>query len=216
MITRFWDMDNTVINNDCDVSWKEFMILKGLCGEEARVKADEFYEQYKREALDINSFLRFQLEEFKGQTVATMQKLCQEHCDVLVASQVYPKAIELINSQKNKGEKVVLLTATNRFIAEPVAKLLGIDEILATELEIVDGKFSGDYEGVYCCGAGKITHIEKYLAKFGGSLKDTAYYGDSSNDIVILEHVGHPFAVNPGSKLREVAQKKGWNILDFK
>lgn len=214
-IIHFWDMDHTIINNDCDVSWKEFMIAKGLCGEEAREKADFFYEQYKNECLDINEFLRFQLEEFKGNSIEHMRALCREHCETLVQDKVYSGAKDMISRQIRNGETVCLLTATNRFIAEPVAALLGIKNILATELELKDGSFSGSHEGIYCCGEGKIDHLKSFLEQHGGSIDDAAYYGDSSNDIVILEQVGHPFAVNPGEKLRSAAQQNGWTILSF-
>ena len=214
-IIHFWDMDHTIINNDCDVSWKEFMIAKGLCGPEARDKADFFYEQYKNECLDINEFLRFQLAEFKGKSEAQMRELCREHCESLVADKVYAKAKEMIQDQISNGETVCLLTATNRYIAEPVAELLGIPSILATELELSDGIFTGSHAGIYCCGEGKIDHLKDFLAKYGGAIEDSAYYGDSSNDIVILEQVGHAFAVNPGDKLKKAAEEKDWTILNF-
>ena len=214
-ITHFWDMDHTIINNDCDVSWKEFMIQKGLCGPEARDKADYFYEQYKNQSLNIDEFLRFQLDEFKGNSVEQMRQLCREHCEVLVADKVYSQAREMIQQQIEAGLTVCLLTATNRYIAEPVAELLGIGNILATELEIEDGKFTGSHEGIYCCGEGKIDHLKNFLSIHGGTLNESAYYGDSSNDIVILEKVGHSYAVNPGEKLREAAESNGWEILEF-
>ena len=214
-IIHFWDMDHTIINNDCDVSWKEFMISKGLCGQEARDKADYFYEQYKNQCLDIDEFLRFQLNEFAGNTVEEMRALCLQHCHEMVQDKVYDQARTMISSQIKKGETVCLLTATNRLIAEPVAELLGIENILATELEVRDGKFTGSHEGIYCCAEGKIDHIKGFLAKNGGDIADSAYYGDSSNDIVILENVGHSFAVNPGEKLRTAAKENGWAILEF-
>ena len=214
-IIHFWDMDHTIINNDCDVSWKEFMISKGLCGEDARDKADFFYEQYKNECLDIDEFLRFQLNEFKGNTPEHMRKLCAEHCELFVREKVYSQAKEMISEQISNGETVCLLTATNRFIAEPVAELLGIKHILATELEIVDGTFSGSHDGIYCCAEGKIDHLKNFLSEHGGTIENSAYYGDSSNDIVILKAVGHQFAVNPGEKLKHAAEENSWTVLNF-
>lgn len=214
-IIHFWDMDHTIINNDCDVSWKEFMISKGLCGPEARDKADFFYEQYKNECLDIDAFLRFQLNEFKDKSLAEMRALCKEHCQDFVKDKIYSEAKDMIKSQIEQGETVCLLTATNRYIAEPVADLLEIKNTLATELEFENGIFTGSHEGIYCCAEGKIEHLKNFLALNGGEIEDSAYYGDSSNDIVILQEVGHPFAVNAGAKLREMAEKSGWHIIDF-
>ncbi len=212
---HFWDMDHTIINNDCDVSWKEFMILKKLTGTDARKKADYYYQQYLNESLDINEFLRFQLDEFKGNDISTMRALCKEHCETLVEPNIYQQACDMIKSQQSQGDLVCLITATNRLIAEPLAALMGIEHILATELEMSNGVFTGAHSGIYCCAEGKITHMKTFIDQHDGDFSNSSYFGDSSNDIVILEKVGRPFAVNPGDKLREKAQAENWRILDF-
>ena len=212
---HFWDMDHTIINNDCDVSWKEFMIFKGLAGLEARDEADRFYQDYINMNLDIDNFLQFQLREFKGNSPEHMKALCFEHFKALVEDKIYSQAREMISSQIANGEMVCLLTATNRFIAEPLADFLNIPHVLATELELKGGIFTGRHEGVYCCAEGKLEHIKSFLNQHGGSLQESAYYGDSSNDIAVLEKVGKPFAANPGSKLEEKALQEGWTILRF-
>lgn len=212
---HFWDMDHTIINNDCDVSWKEFMIEKGLATEEAREKADFFYQQYLDKCLDIDAFLRFQLEEIKGKQPAEVRELCQEHYESFAKPKMYSEAQKMIDEQKSRGELVCLVTATNRYIAEPVAKAFGIEHVLATELELVDNTFSGSHTEEYCCGAGKLVHMQKFLDKHGKTLAVCSYFGDSSNDVPVLEAVGFPYATNPSDGLRAHAEKADWTILDF-
>ena len=212
---HFWDMDHTIIDNDCDVSWKEFMIIKGMATEEARTKADFFYQQYLNKCLDIDAFLRFQLEEIKGMAPAALRQLCLEHYDSIVASKVYSQAREMIQQQKAAGDLVCLVTATNRYIAEPVAASLGIEHLLATELAIIDGVFSGSHRDEYCCAAGKLVHMQRFLDEQGKNLACASYFGDSSNDVPVLEKVAFPFATNPSDGLRQHAKKHGWQILDF-
>ncbi|MCM8534465.1 MAG: HAD-IB family hydrolase [Lentisphaeraceae bacterium] len=212
---HFWDMDHTIINNDCDVSWKEFMIFKGLATEEAREKADFFYQQYLDKCLDIDAFLRFQLEEVKGKTVDEVKAWCVEHYEKFAKPKMYTEAQKLIDEQKAAGDVVCLVTATNRLIAEPVAAAFGLEHVLATELETEGGKFTGSHAGEYCCGAGKLVHMNAFLAKFDKTLADCSYYGDSSNDVPVLEAVGFPFAANPSDGLRKHSQEHGWTILDF-
>jgi HAD superfamily hydrolase (TIGR01490 family) len=214
-IIHFWDMDHTIVNNDCDVSWKEFMISKALTGIESRQKADFFYEQYKNECLDVDAFLRFQLDEFRGHSASHMRDLCKEHFFELVEPNIYQKARDLIKKQQSENELVCLLTATNRLIAEPLAESMGFEYILATELELKNDLFTGAHTDIYCCGSGKIDHMNRFIAEHGGSMQTSSYFGDSSNDIVILEKVGFPFAVNPVEKLRQRAQESNWQILDF-
>ena len=212
---HFWDMDHTIINNDCDVSWKEFMILKGLCGPETREKADYFYQQYLDTCLNIDEFLRFQLNEFKGNTPGKMRELCREHCIQLVEPKIYNEARKMINQQKADGDLVCLITATNRLIAEPLADTMGINHILATELEMDGPVFTGAHTDVYCCGEGKLVHMQRFIDEHDGEFENSSYFGDSTNDIPILEKVGRAYAVNSGDKLRQKATEQEWTILDF-
>lgn len=212
---QFWDMDHTIINNDCDVSWKDFVIDKGMATEEARDKANFFYRQYLNKCLDIDAFLRFQLEEFKGRSEAEIDKLCQQHCDLFAVPNIYPEARALIQQQQRNGDIVCLITATNRYVARPLARNLNIEHILATELEIYDGKFTGSHRGTYCCAEGKLIHMDKFCKTYNLTRKECSYYGDSSNDIVILKQIGHPRATNPSGQLREVALRNNWPIIDF-
>ena len=212
---HFWDMDHTIINNDCDVSWKEFMISKGLATEVAREKADFFYQQYLDKCLDIDAFLRFQLEEIKGKTQEEVRELCLEHYENFAKPKMYGEAQKMINEQKESGAIVCLVTATNRYIAEPVANAFGIENVLATELELVEGSFSGSHTDEYCCGSGKIVHMQRFLDKHGVSLSEASYFGDSSNDVPVLEAVGYPYAANPSDGLRQHAEAASWTILDF-
>ena len=212
---QFWDMDHTMINNDCDVSWKDFVIAHGLADESAREKADFFYQQYLEKCLDIDAFLSFQLEEFKGRSLKEMRDLCIEHCNEFVVPHIYQQAVKLIKEQQQAGDIVCMITATNRYIAEPVAKLLGIEHILATELEVVNDHFNGELSGTYCCAAGKLVHMQKFCDEHNATLEDVSYYGDSSNDIVIMEGIGYPKPTNPSPGLEEAALLNNWPILKF-
>jgi HAD superfamily hydrolase (TIGR01490 family) len=213
---HFWDMDHTIIDNDCDVSWKEFMIIKGFATENAREQADFFYQQYLDKCLDIPAFLRFQLEEIKGKTSLELKKLCLEHFETIVKEKIYQEAQDLLNEQKEAGDLVCLVTATNRYIAEPVAAAFGIEHVLATELEMSEGLFTGSHKDEYCCGAGKLVHMQRFLDEHGKNLAQASYFGDSINDVPVLERVAFPYASNPSDGLRAHAEKHAWNILDFK
>ncbi|MEN9360815.1 MAG: hypothetical protein RL095_2350 [Verrucomicrobiota bacterium] len=212
---HFWDMDHTLIDNDCDVSWKEFLIAGGLAPASARDLAESFFQDYLAGKLVVADYLRFQLEEFRGRSEADLRQLCRRHFESMVRGKIYETGRRMLERQRACGEETVLITSTNRFIAEPVAAELGFKTLMATELEVQDGRFTGALGGVYCLGLGKIGFMEAHLARRGLSLAECAYYGDSSNDIAILERVGHPFAVNPGAKLRATALERQWTILDF-
>lgn len=212
---HFWDMDHTLIDNDCDVSWKDFLIAEGLAPESARDLAEGFFQDYLAGKLVVADYLKFQLCEFRGRSEAELRQLCLSHFERMVKSRIYDEGRVMLAKQRSRGEETVLITSTNRFIAEPVAAELGFNTLMATELEVADGHFTGELGGVYCLGLGKIGFMERHLAACGLTLAACAYYGDSSNDIAILERVGFPFAVNPGDKLRATALARNWTILDF-
>ncbi|MFZ5645348.1 MAG: HAD family hydrolase [Bacillota bacterium] len=212
---HFWDMDRTLVDTDCDISWKLFLIHKGLAPITDLEVMEGYRKQYEEGRLEpeiLNSFL---LREFAGKTRAEMEFLAQEHFEAFVRPMVYSQAFEMIKSIRNQGEKLCMITATNGEIAGPVARFLGFEKFLSTSLEIIDGRYTGNISGIYCYGAGKIPYIERFCRENSTSIAEAYYYGDSIADIPVLEAVRHPVAVNPVPGLRQMAKERGWNIIDF-
>ncbi len=214
-LIHFWDMDHTVVGNDCDVSWKIFLIEKGLAPETDAQIIHEFYTQYRRDSLDIAAYNEFQLRDLIGKTPEELAPLSREHFERVVRPRVYPRAHAMVMEQRRCGDVACMVTATNPVIARPVAEFFGFDELLSTELEIRDGRFTGRIVGDYRVGAAKIPLMEDACRRRGALMSDASYYGDSSADIPVLEAVGRPFAVNPPPALREHASLRGWTILEF-
>jgi HAD superfamily hydrolase (TIGR01490 family) len=212
---HFFDMDHTLIDNDCDVSWKEFLIETGRAQESQRAEIERFYADYERNELDEQAFIAFQLAEFAGQDPKAMRRLAEQHFEVKVRSTIYPKARNWLSEIIARGNAVHLLTATNKVVAGPVAEHLGIQDVIATELEMEFGRYTGRLSDTYCCGAGKLERLERRCAQLGIELEDIYYYGDSTSDLVVLAAVGHPVPTNPMPALRQEATQRGWNILDF-
>ncbi|MDT8388918.1 MAG: HAD-IB family hydrolase [Lentisphaeria bacterium] len=211
----FFDMDHTLINNDCDVSWKDFLIAHGLAPEDDRREAETFYDQYKRGQLDVPAFMRFQLREFIGRTPGEMAGLCQQHFEEIVRSAIYPAARLEVAKALASGAPVVLLTATNDVIARPLADHLGIATVEATRLAVVDGRFTGDIQGIYCVGEGKLAHARDYCDHQAVDVSTACYYGDAVSDIPLLRAVGYPVVCNPGPELARAAHDNNWPVKRF-
>lgn len=212
---HFWDMDHTILNNDCDVSWKAFLVAHGYAPESDIDEADAFFEQYKRGELRVDAFIAFQLRDFRGKLPHEVAPWVQQHFAEIAKPALYTEAKQRIDAQLAAGLQVCLLTATNREIAAPVAAALGLD-LLATELAVdATGRFTGKIAGQYCCGAGKLSHIDQYCAAHGSNRAHAWYYGDSTADIPILQEIGHPVAVNPSPELHREATAQGWPIWQF-
>jgi HAD superfamily hydrolase (TIGR01490 family) len=208
----FFDMDHTLIHNDCDVSWKEFLIDAGIAPGDERIEAQRHYEDYCAGQLDEETFLWFQTRQFIGKTLEEMRALSQRHFEERVRHRIYPRARQAVAATLERGVPVAILSSTNTVVAEPIAEALGIPKTICTELELRDGVFTGRIVPPYCFRAGKIPHAQAYCDSLGKSLDRAAYFGDSTNDIPMLEVVGAPVTINPTGVLLAKAQEMGWVI----
>jgi HAD superfamily hydrolase (TIGR01490 family) len=128
-----------------------------------------------------------------------------------------PAARDLVRHHQQAGDIVAIITATNDFVTRPIAGLLGVDALLATDLaRNAAGQVTGQIAGVPCFRDGKVVRLQAWLASQGLSLdgfERSTFYSDSTNDLPLLEHVSHPVATNPGPALERIAQDRGWPVL---
>lgn len=211
-----FDMDHTLLENDCDVSWKEFMVSCGLAPESAIAESDRFFELYLEGKLDFNEFIAFQLKEFAGRTPEDMRKLADRHFESVVKPRVRPKAMEYVRSVIASGKKTAILTSTNTIIAEPVGRHFGIDLVIGADLEIADGLYTGNIAGIYTAGEGKAQVVRQLSEKSGIPLEKFAAFGDSINDLALLKTVGEPYAVSPSASLKDEAEKLNMSMLEWR
>ena len=160
-LIHIFDMDYTLIENDCDVSWKEFCVAEKLAPESDIQEADRFYQLYLEGKLDFNEFTRFQFREFTGNSPETMYALTRRHFEKYVKSKVRPQALNYVKELLAQGKRCVILTSTNEVIARPVAEYFGISEVYGSQIELVNGVFTGNLTGVYTAGEGKAVIARK-------------------------------------------------------
>ena len=128
------------------------------------------------------------------------------------------EARALVQRHRDAGDEVLIITATNEFVTRPIALALGVDQLVAVELERGDdGWITGGIRGVPSMREGKVQRMEQWLAERGlrWTDVDSTFYSDSMNDVPLLEKVDHPVATNPDPRLRALASQRGWRILDL-
>ena len=211
-----FDMDHTLIENDCDVSWKEFCVAEKLAPETDIAEADRFFQQYLAGTLDAEEFLAFQLREFVGKSEECMRELAREHFEKVVKNRIRPKALAYVRARLAAGKRCAILTSTNEIIARPIGEYFGIKEVYGAQLEIKNGLFTGKRCGVYTAGEGKAEIVRRLSAESDTPLADFAAYGDSINDLPLLKVVGEPYAVSPGASLKKEAIELGFTVLDWR
>ena len=219
MTLAIFDLDNTLLAGDSDHSWGEFLVEQNLVDATTfKQKNDQFYSDYCKGELDINAYLRFALTPLSAYSAEELQKLHHAFMEEKIAPLLLPKACELIESHRSLGHTLMVITATNRFITEPIVRHYGIEHLLASEGEIVDGRYTGEPLGTPCYAEGKVQRLQQWLqhSRPPLSLTGAYFYSDSKNDIPLLEKVDNPVAVDPDPELRQLAEEKGWAVITLR
>lgn len=215
-----FDLDNTLLGGDSDFEWAQFLIEQGVLDREVyEARNQAFYEQYKAGTLDIHEFLDFQLKPLSRHSRAQLDAWhAQFMCDK-IRPLILPKARELVARHAAKADLMAIITATNSFVTRPIAREFGIDNLIATEPEEVDGAFTGRVAGVPSFREGKVTRLESWLNDRGlawQGLSESWFYSDSLNDLPLLQRVSRPVAVDPDATLRLHAEKYGWPVISLR
>lgn len=217
MNLTIFDLDNTLIAGDSDYAWGQFLVAKGIVDAEFYTREnDRFYDDYKHKRLDIHEYQRFVLNPLMPMSPAEREGLHREFMDTVICELRLEKADRLIQKHQQQGDQLLIITATNRFIAGPIGPWLGIDKVLATEPEEVDGTFSGRIAGIPCYQEGKIKRLDEWLGTQDKVFEKTTFYSDSINDLPLLEQVDRPVAVDPDDALKQHADSKGWDIISLR
>ncbi|MRD47802.1 HAD family phosphatase [Caenimonas koreensis] len=215
----FFDLDHTLLPIDSDYSWGVFTQDIGWTDPVAfKRRNDEFFEHYKAGTLDIHDYVRFATQAVRLRGPHEAAKAHERFMHDVIASAIRAEATQLVRAHQQAGDIVVIVTATNEFVTAPIAKALGVDELIAVQLERdASGWITGEIRGVPSAREGKVARVAQWLEARGwdwGAVEST-FYSDSINDLALLEHVNTPVATNPDERLRALATERGWRILDL-
>ena len=218
MPLAIYDLDNTLIGGDSDYLWGEFLCDEGIISDRESFQKmnDYFYHQYETGELNIFAWAEFSFKVLSDHSLDELNKLRKDFVDTKIKPILLEKAQSCINNHKEKGDTVLVITASNTFITKPIIEMYGIDHLLATEPEFISGRFTGKVSGIPCFQSGKIDNLMPWLEKNNESLIGSYFYSDSHNDLPLLELVDNPIAVNSDEILSSAAHKNGWPVLDWR
>ena len=214
-----FDLDHTLLPLDSDYEWGEFTLRQGWCDkQEFGSRNAAFFADYQKGTLDIHEYVRFATE--------AIRKLGREQADAahalfmreVIEPNIQAAARALLQQHRDAGDTIVIVTATNEFVTRPIAKALGVEHLLAVDLERdASGWITGEIAGVPTMRAGKVTRMNTWLAERGLDWNgvESTFYSDSMNDVPLLEKVNTPVATNPDARLRQLATERCWRILDL-
>ena len=217
MPLAIFDLDNTLIAGDSDHLWGEFLVEQGVVDADVyRRENDRFYAEYRAGSLDIMEFLAFSLAPLARLDASELERLRRRFLEERIPPILLAEARALIERHRAAGDRLLIITATNRFITGPIAGILGVPDLIATEPEVRDGRYTGRVSGTPCYREGKVERLTEWLERTGLDLAGSHFYSDSHNDLPLLERVDHPVAVDPDDRLRAIASERGWPVLSLR
>jgi len=217
MALAIFDLDNTLLGGDSDHAWGEFACDLGIVDALSfRVANDNFYRDYQVGKLDIQAYLRHALSPLAGVDLATAADWHQRFMQEKIQPMLLPRAQELLQLHRDRGDHLLIITATNRFITEPIARSMGINDLIACDVEIIDGRYTGQPCGIPSYAEGKVQRLQLWLQHKPLTLQDSWFYSDSHNDIPLLELVDNAVAVDPDTALEVLAKERGWPVMSLR
>lgn len=222
-----FDLDHTLLPIDSDFEWGVFTTRIGWTDPSHFAAQNEaFYADYKAGTLDIAAYVRFATAALVQQGREACERAHLQFMQEVVQPAILPPALALIQQHRAAGDDLVVVTATNEFVTQPIAKALGIDQLIAVKLigfeekEAKTGQIdwiNGEIDGIASAREGKVQRVAQWLEErnLGWHDVDLTFYSDSLNDLPLLEKVNHPVATNPDARLRALAQERHWPVLDL-
>ena len=216
MALALFDLDETLLAGDSDYLWGQHLVQQGAVdGDHYERTNREFYEQYKQGTLDIYEFSRFAFKPLSEYPIAKLKAWREEFVEEKIKPIMLTRGIELVEEHRDQGDTLIIITSTNEFITEPIAQLYQVHQLIATRLETVNGKYTGNLD-VPCFSKHKVDRLNEWLQTTKQDLTGSYGYSDSHNDIPLLDAVTHAIAVDPDDKLRAHAKENNWRVTSFR
>ena len=213
----FFDLDKTIIAKSSTLAFSRPFYAGGLISRGSVLRSAYAQFVYLVGGADHDQMEK--MREFlsglcAGWDVATVREIVADTLHHIVDPLVFDEAVSLIEEHQLAGRDVIIVSASGAEVVEPIGEMLGADGVIATQMEIKDGRYTGEIS-YYAYAENKALAIAELATTKGYDLERSYAYSDSITDLHMLEVVGHPYAVNPDKELRKQATTRGWPILVF-
>jgi HAD superfamily hydrolase (TIGR01490 family) len=214
-VGAFFDMDKTIISENSGSVYMKYLYERGEIDTWELVKGLGAYLQYKLGVLDILSWTKTMIRDFRGRSEAELVAEAEDLFEESILPLVYPRARQCIREHQEAGHEVCIVSGATRFVVEPLARHLGVRHMVYTRLEVENGLFTGRVVEPICFEEGKIYWLQQFIEEQGIDLARSWFYTDSVTDRPLLDLVGHPVVVNPDPLLYRLAIRRRWPVRLF-
>jgi HAD superfamily hydrolase (TIGR01490 family) len=213
-VIAFFDMDYTTLDASSGLLYVKYLRQQNRIGRRVLLRIAWWTLLYKVSVVDVNSAVPKMLSYAEHLSASRLMAESYVWFDQMLKDHIAPRAVEKIDLHRQQGHRVVLISASTQFAVRPVAEHLHLD-FLCTHLIDRDDELTGQVVDPPCYGSGKVVWAQRYADEHDATLRDAYLYTDSHSDRPLLDAVGHPIAVNPDTRLKRLARKRGWPIEMF-
>ena len=211
-----FDLDNTILNGDSDYAMINYLVHTQALDERAGKQNQIFIEDYQRGELDFDAYTTFALSAYVGMTRSEINEYMLPFVAKVIEPMINTLALKIIHDHGDSGDTILLASATNELIVQPIAKRLDIQNVIGTQVKFINDKCTGEYIPPSALGEGKLKLVQQWMQRNNfDDFSGVTFYSDSINDLPLLEAVDFPKAVNPDAMLEKISLERGWEIIDL-
>ena len=211
-----FDLDNTILNGDSDYAMINYLVHTQALDERAGKQNQIFIEDYQRGELDFDAYTTFALSAYVGMTHSEINEYMLPFVAKVIEPMINTLALKIIHDHGDRGDTILLASATNELIVQPIAKRLDIQNVIGTQVKFINDKCTGEYIPPSALGEGKLELVQQWMQRNNfDDFSGVTFYSDSINDLPLLEAVDFPRAVNPDAMLEKISLERGWEIIDL-
>ncbi len=211
-VGAFFDFDGTLIHGySAALYFRQRLANRAVSPQELIGTLVEVFNMQQR-GHDVTRLVGVGLGALRGTALTELEELGQQLFRSRISGQLYPDARRLVLAHLRAGHTVALASSATRFQAQAAAEDLGIEHLLVTEVESLDGIITGRVDGPILWGAGKAAAVKAFAAEHGLDLGESYAYGNGGEDLLYLETVGRPRPLNADSTLTQAAKERGWSV----
>ena len=211
-----FDLDNTILNGDSDYAMINYLVHIQALDERAGKQNQIFIEDYQRGELDFDAYTTFALSAYVGMTHSEINEYMLPFVAKVIEPMINTLALKIIHDHGDRGDTILLASATNELIVQPIAKRLDIQNVIGTQVKFINDKCTGEYIPPSALGEGKLKLVQQWMQRNNfDDFSGVTFYSDSINDLPLLEAVDFPKAVNPDAMLEKISLERGWEIIDL-
>lgn len=214
MDLALFDLDETLICEDSTGLWLRWLVSQGFAPESLLAQERALMEDYYAGVLSIENYMALTLSPLTGMSTETVAGWIRRFIHRDIMPRVYPAARERMAWHLDRGDTVLVISASGEHLVAPIAERMGAHGALAIGVTIADDRYSGQTYGTMTYKEGKVTRLNDWLASQpqGAAYQQLWAYSDSLNDRALLEHADRAHVINPGTPLYKLAQQRGWEI----